>query len=87
MRDNNLPVDIIENSLSHYYAMDKFDMEKVYQLRKIGLFEEIPKIISNEIAENEKNENNNPYKDKFDDFSGKLFVKLAKTNSLFKNYF
>ncbi len=78
LRDNNLPVDIIENSLSHYYAMDKFDMEKVYQLRKIGLFEEIPKIISNEIAENEKNENNNPYKDKFDDFSRQIICKVGK---------
>lgn len=78
LRDNNLPVDIIEHSLSHYYAMDKLDLEKVYELRKLALFEEIPNIISENIAENEKKEQENPYRDKFDDFSRQIICKVGK---------
>ncbi|WP_397601121.1 N-acyl amino acid synthase FeeM domain-containing protein [Silvanigrella sp.] len=69
LRENNLPVDIIENSLSYYYALDKFDMEKVIQLRKIGLFESI-KI---------NNENNDEiYKDKYDNYSRQVLCKVGK---------
>ncbi|WGL59163.1 GNAT family N-acyltransferase [Pigmentibacter sp. JX0631] len=78
LRENNLPVDIIENSLSHYYAMDKFDLEKIYELRKIGLFEEIPKIISDSVVENENTESDHPFKDKFDEYSRQLICKVGK---------
>jgi len=69
LRENNLPVDIIENSLSYYYALDKFDMEKVIQLRKIGLFETIKTDTEN---------NDESYKDIYDNYSRQVLCKVGK---------
>lgn len=85
LRDNNLPVDIIENSLSYYYALDKLEMDKVIQLRKIGLFESLPNSTNNN--ETDKDENSSKvsdeigeeiYKDKFDAFSRQILCKVGK---------
>ena len=77
LRDNNLPVDIIENCLTYYYALDKFEMDKVIQLRKIGLFETIASL-ENQAKESKQERSDDFYKDKFDNFSRQVLCKVGK---------
>ncbi|APJ03167.1 hypothetical protein [Silvanigrella aquatica] len=65
LRNDNLPVDIIENSLTYFYAKDPPELEKVMILRQNSLFDEGIHNIDN-------------VKDKYDDYSRQLVCKVGR---------
>ena len=80
LRKDNLPVDIIENSLTYFYAKEPQDMEKVIQLRKSSLFEEVPKDaptftqVGDTLVENPDAN----FKDNYDSYSRQVLCKVGK---------
>ncbi|WP_338637096.1 hypothetical protein [Spirobacillus cienkowskii] len=71
LRDDNFPVEIIENSLSYFYAIEANEIEKVLLLRQNSLFQKTPNSSDN-------NNSLNSYKDEFDTFARQLVCKVGK---------
>jgi PilZ domain len=80
LRKDNLPVDIIENSLTYYYAKEAHDMEKVIQLRKSSLFEDIPKDASafTQVGDTLVESPDGNFKDIYDSYSRQILCKVGK---------
>lgn len=74
LRQDNLPVNIIENSLTYYYAIEAYDMEKVIQLRKNSLIE----FSSKDRKDNTEVNLSEKYTDKFDSYSRQVLCKVGK---------
>lgn len=80
LRKDNLPVDIIENSLTYYYAKEAYDMKKVIQLRKSSLFEDIPKDTSaiTQVGDTLVENPDGNFTDIYDSYSRQILCKVGK---------